>query len=235
MLTHWLQNTIHHLGAASCSLCHLSMPSSHTGHLWCAACESGFRPQPRCHCCGLRTIQPVEWCGECLASPPPWHHLYCLGDYDFPLSQAIAQLKYQRRFWLARPLATLLTQRIPDPAPVLVPVPLHWRRYCQRGFNQSELIARSLARQLGAQCHPRIFRRDRHTASQEGLERRKRLTNLRQAFTMVQPPDCEHVAIVDDVVTTGSTVLQLCHLLLEAGVKRIDIYTVCRTLSLSSV
>ncbi|EGU40493.1 putative amidophosphoribosyltransferase [Vibrio splendidus ATCC 33789] len=180
----------------------------------------------------MKTVTAVEQCGECLANPPPWHRLYCVGDYTFPAAGYIQQMKYADKFWFARDLSTLLASRIEEPAPLITSVPLHWRRYFHRGFNQSQLLARYTAQELKI-GHAVLFKRIRSTASQQGLTKSARKSNLRGAFairnTHFSAIDYSHVAIIDDVVTTGSTVYQLCQLLLEVGVKRIDIYCICRT------
>lgn len=214
--------------APACALCHLPLPAGNR-HGLCPACLDWYAPQSRCERCGLPTSQPVPMCGECLRAPPPWQHLYCLGDYRFPLSQAVHQLKYQRRFWLAKPLASLLAERIPVPAPVFTSVPLHWRRHWWRGFNQSDLLARQLSLAMRCSYQSKLFQRVRATAMQQGLNKSERARNLKRAFTLRNPPLSEHLAIVDDVVTTGSTMRQLCNLLLEVGVKSLDIYCICRT------
>ncbi|QXO17549.1 MULTISPECIES: phosphoribosyltransferase family protein [Vibrio] len=228
MLANQLQKTMLSWLAPACPLCRLPLAKQDT-HGLCAACLEWYTPQPRCERCGLPSPMPVTQCGECLRSPPPWQRLICLGDYRFPLSQAVHKLKYQRQFWQAPSLAGLLATRITDPAPLLTSVPLHWRRYWLRGFNQSDLLARALSQAL--QCHyqPQLLQRVRATAMQQGLNKRERTRNLTQAFRLSEPPASRHIAIVDDVVTTGSTMRQLCNLLLDVGVKRLDIYCICRT------
>ncbi|MCG9554202.1 ComF family protein [Vibrio sp. Isolate31] len=141
-------------------------------------------------------------------------------------------MKYADKFWFARDLSKLLASRIKHPAPLITSVPLHWRRYAHRGFNQSQLLANYAAQELGVKNEV-LFRRVHSTASQQGLNKSARLHNLKNAFALrkhnFQGAVPSHVAIIDDVVTTGSTVYQLCLLLLEVGVKRIDIYCICRT------
>jgi ComF family protein len=164
-----------------------------------------------------------------LADPPPWQRLFTLGDYDFPLSREVTRFKDHGELWHIDSLTRLLAERIPTPAPLITSVPLHWRRYLSRGFNQSDLLARHLATHLQSDYDSGIFRRIRHADSQRGHTRSHREQNLKGAFVLNREPMCKHVAIVDDVVTTGSTIRQLCQLLLEVGVESIDIYCICRT------
>lgn len=167
-------------------------------------------------------------CGQCLIHPPLWNRLFCIGDYTFPLSHYIHQIKHQRQFWKIPPITELLVERIPYPAPLLTYVPLHWRRQSRRGFNQSEQIARTIAKHTTSEVQG-LFQRLEHTRPQQGLSRSERHDNLKHAFKLIQHPEHKHVAIVDDVVTTGTTVEELCELLLEVGVEYIDIYCLSRT------
>ncbi|HAS6252855.1 TPA: ComF family protein [Vibrio vulnificus] len=110
---------------------------------------------------------------------------------------------------------------------------MHWRRQWLRGFNQSDVLAAQLARRLNRPFLAHAFTRLLHTPPQQGLNKQQRQRNLAGAFRLNRSalPHAipKHVAIVDDVVTTGSTVRQLCQLLLAVGVESIDIYCLCRT------
>ncbi|WP_170960294.1 phosphoribosyltransferase family protein [Vibrio kanaloae] len=232
MLSDWLQKHTPRLVTSQCHLCKLDKLPSDTHPRWCQTCLDLFCQQPRCQQCGLKTLTSVEQCGQCLSNPPPWHRLYCVGDYVFPTARYIQQMKYADKFWFARDLSKLLAPRIEHPAPLITSVPLHWGRYIHRGFNQSQLLAHYAAQELDVKSAV-LFRRSRSTVSQQGLTKSARQINLKNAFTLrnmnFSTNNYAHVAIIDDVVTTGSTVYQLCQLLLEVGVKRIDIYCICRT------
>ncbi|SJL84779.1 DNA utilization protein GntX [Vibrio palustris] len=230
MLANWLQKNIKRQIPQCCHLCGLSLDSPHALSL-CSACRLALQPTPRCQRCGLTTAIPTKQCGRCLKEPPWWQALYCIGDYRYPLTQYIHQLKYQRQFWLAKPLAQQLSTVITEPAPVLCAVPMHWRRYLWRGFNQSDQLAKQLAQHLQVQYWPHLFHRQRATAPQKGLHRKQRRHNLYGAFGFTTPIYAlgSHVAIIDDVVTTGSTLKPLCQLLTKVGVTQIDVYCLCRT------
>ncbi|QMV15799.1 phosphoribosyltransferase family protein [Vibrio spartinae] len=227
MLLQRIQHAVRHRTPRLCALCEL--PLTAWDHHWCASCLTYFQSTPRCTRCGLSMPFPTDRCGTCLQSPPLWNALYCLGDYAYPLAPMIHQIKYGRQFWLIPPLAALLAQVIPSPAPLLLPVPLHWRRYLYRGFNQSDLLAHHLSQALSVSYQTKLLQRIRSTPPQEGLHKNEREQNLRKAFMLRNRPSAKHIAIVDDVVTTGSTISQLCQLLLEVGVEYIDIYCLCRT------
>ncbi len=214
-----------------CEICQLPLGDDHpvSAPPICVYCLRYFQPTPRCQRCGLPTLLNVAQCGQCLRSPPPWQRVVCIGDYQPPLSIYVQRLKYRSQFWHASWLAKQLAERVTSPPELITCVPLHWRRHWQRGFNQSELLSSALARQLSVSHDGRLFQRIRYTAPQQGMNRAERLRNLRHAFRLQQIPNVQHVAIVDDVMTTGSTVRHLSNLLLEAGVKSIDIYCLCRT------
>ncbi|WP_105902650.1 ComF family protein [Vibrio gangliei] len=218
-----------------CHLCRLTLSEIPRHSLWCDTCvERLTSSAPRCQDCGLTTLHTVAQCGQCLSEPPPWDRLYCINDYKAPLKEYIQQLKYQRQFWLAADLAPLLADKIENPAPELIPVPLHWRRMWRRGFNQSSELAEQLARtwrkQNKSYCvNHEILRRVIATPQQKGLDKKQRLRNTRHAFQLVQPPKHDHVALVDDVVTTGATIKPICQALRKAGVKHIDVYCLSRT------
>jgi ComF family protein len=110
-------------------------------------------------------------------------------------------------------------------------VPLAARRLRQRGFNQATLLARWLSGPLDIPCEEHLLRRVQDTPAQQALDAKARRRNLRQAFALT--PDARlrnrHLALVDDVLTTGATAQALAHLLLEAGAARVDVYCLART------
>lgn len=232
MLTDWLSGKILRSLPRLCPLCGLAMHHE-THSIWCQHCLTLFDAEPHCLRCGLATLTVVPECGQCLRSPPPWQRLYSLSPYRFPASHYVNQIKHQRKFWYGAHLAALLATRIDTPAPVLLSVPMHWRRQWRRGFNQSDVLAAQLAGRLNRPFLAHAFTRLVYTPPQQGLNKQQRQRNLAGAFRLnhasLPRPLPKHVAIVDDVVTTGSTVRQLSQLLLAVGVESIDIYCLCRT------
>ncbi len=184
-----------------------------------------------CHLCGTPIAGSETICGHCLLQPPEWDHLHILADYQFPLIGLIHKLKYQHTTLPAVLLGRMLAELYPDNEPkpeVILPVPLHWRRQWIRGYNQAQELARPISKQLGIPCDPRLLRRIRATKVQAGLSQGMRHTNLKNAF-QVAPHTYRHVAILDDVVTTGSTVTTLVRLLKQSGCERVDVWAICRT------
>ncbi|WP_427916931.1 ComF family protein [Vibrio amylolyticus] len=235
MVSDWLQKNMRRYLGCDCDLCSLPINFTHStltdypNTIWCHSCLELFTPTPRCLRCGLKTLTITPQCGECLRRPPLWSRLYCVGDYQPPLSHYIHQFKYQKQFWLAKPLIAQLNQNIDKKPELITYVPLHWKRYLHRGFNQSELLATQLSRTLKVPISNTLFTRTKSTPQQNGLNKQLRQQNLRKAFRLNHPLKQKHIAIIDDVVTTGSTTHHLCKLLLEAGVEKIDIYCICRT------
>ncbi|WP_432579514.1 ComF family protein [Vibrio sinus] len=168
-------------------------------------------------------------CGTCLSNPPLWHQLYCLSEYRPPLSVYLHKLKHGKQFWHASSLAQLLATRIDHRPDTITYVPLHWRRQLVRGFNQSELLARQLSSLLDVPLERKLFTRVKPTSKQQRLSKTQRKRNVQQAFRLNHPPKGKHIAIVDDVVTTGETVNQLVKLLIKQNVRQVDVYCICRT------
>lgn len=177
-------------------------------------------------------------CGRCLQKPPPWQRLVSVSDYTPPLSLLVHQLKFTRRSEIAAALARLLLQEVlmarrstglqlPDR---IVSVPLWSRRHWRRGFNQSDMLCQPLARWLGCAWDSQTITRVRATATQHHLSARLRKRNLKNAFRLELPVQGLHMVIVDDVVTTGSTVAEIAQLLLRNGAATVQVWCLCRTL-----
>lgn len=142
-------------------------------------------------------------------------------------------LKFQGSLHQGRLLGELLVRSLqaralPRPE-LLVPVPLHSGRIRARGYNQALEIARWVARALALPLDSASCRRMRATAAQSDLPLEERRRNIRGAFTLVRPLGVRHVALLDDVVTSGATVSELTKVLKRAGVARVDVWAVART------
>ncbi|EFC54753.1 comF family protein [Enterobacter cancerogenus ATCC 35316] len=158
--------------------------------------------------------------------------------YVPPLSSLIHSLKFSSQSSLARPLARLLllallqarrTRQLPG-VDMIMNVPLYRRRHWRRGYNQSDLLCRPLAHWLGCRYPASALTRVQATATQHRLNARLRKRNLKNAFRLELPVNGLHIALVDDVVTTGSTVAELSRLLLQSGAASVQVWCLCRTL-----
>jgi ComF family protein len=204
----------------------------------CLPCVAQFAaPVPRCGVCGLRLGLPAPACARCRREPPPFEHTVCAVEYAFPWDRLIGAFKFQGRAELARALASRLldaVRRSAAPRPELVlPIPLAARRLAERGYNQAWEIARPVAAALRIPADPALLTRPLDTGPQAELARGERLQNLRTAF-MVDPARRgalrgRHVALVDDVMTTGATVREATATLLRAGAGSVQVWAFART------
>lgn len=178
-----------------------------------------------------------------LLAPYQFNHLFCLSAYIWPFDTWINQLKYHYRIELAPLLGNLLAAQWQpiesayldndNEKPIVVSIPLHIKKWQQRGFNQAHLIAKIFATNLRYQYVPELLIRRKATSSQVGKTGEERRKNLTQAFEINTTKYCDiakHVILVDDVVTTGTTANEVCKLLRNAGVQKITLLSVCLAL-----
>lgn len=205
----------------------------------CDPCAADFPRAPRaCSRCGLTNPAGLGTvavrCRSCAAEPPPYNRLFAPFNYGFPLDGLVQALKYQAAMPNARVLGTLLGHEIQrlghhDDVDLLVPIPLHAARLVERGFNQSHEIALFTVDVLGREMSSGALRRVRATPSQVGLDRKARLQNVRGAFA-ADPREVSgrRIALLDDVVTTGSTVAAAAQALLVAGASGVVVWALAR-------
>ncbi|ANG61855.1 hypothetical protein A8C75_04735 [Marinobacterium aestuarii] len=215
----------------SCNLC-LQHPQARAG--LCHRCLADMpRIAPACQRCAL----PLEGsdgliCGRCQKRPPPFDRTFAAFAYRFPLNQLIPLIKYQGQTgqlgWLADGLADHLQHCDGELPQVLIPIPLAPSRLRRRGYNQAALLAGRLGRDLGIPIDLRSLAKPKETAHQMELKGEARRHNLRGAFSW-SGPAYDHVALIDDVMTTGTTVSEISRLLKKAGVRRVDIWVLART------
>lgn len=168
-----------------------------------------------------------------MKKPPAFTRTIAAMRYDFPVDALIQSLKYQNNLVIAPILANLLFVRLqtilstPD---FIVPMPLHPIRLRERGFNQAMEIGRHLARQLKIPLLPDCCSRIKHTLPQTGLPWKARQKNIRKAFGCTIDLSGKHVAVVDDVMTTGSSLNELAIVLQQQGAAEISNWVIARTL-----
>lgn len=230
MVNNWLNNE---------HFCLLCDEPSEAGQALCSPCEADLPwLGGRCAICALPLPTRGLACGACLKRPPAFDHVEVPWRFAFPVDALITRFKHQARW----PLGRLLAQRLglhlshafdeglarPD---ALLPVPLSHKRLRERGFNQAQMLAGWLGRSLDIEVDEHSLVRTQDAASQQQLDAAARRRNLRQAFALGSAGTIRgrHLALVDDVLTTGATAEALARLLKRAGAARVDVYCLART------
>ena len=205
----------------------------------CVACEAEM-PWLGEHCqtCALPLPEAGLTCDGCLLEPPAYEQVAVPWRYDFPVDSLITRFKHNAKWPFGHLLADVLSQYLQHrfdedlPRPdALLPVPLAAKRLRQRGFNQAAMLARWLSRQLDLPCEENVVHRIQDTSAQQDLDAKARKRNLRNAFALTSDANVKgrHLALVDDVLTTGATTQALARLLMNAGAARVDVYCLART------
>ncbi len=185
-----------------------------------------------CKTCGLPMQIENTQCGQCISNTPPISHCISLMSYVPPIDHLIQNMKYHNQLAIADLLGQLLADKIikadlPLPEQI-IPIPLHISRLQRRGFNQSVEIARPLSKKLNIPLNLTDCSRVRATSPQFNLSIQERAGNMQNAFEVLRSLNVKHVAIIDDVMTTGSTVWEFARVLKKAGIETIDVWTCAR-------
>jgi ComF family protein len=227
----WLSKVDQFLYPAVCLVCGLD---GRPGLDCCGGCEEDLPVlSGQCRRCGLELVEDVVLCGRCSTRLPDFDAAYPAFAWREPVVRLVHGFKFQRDLAAGRVLASLMARRLAElgaPRPdLLVPVPLHPLRRLTRGFNQSELLARDLSGLLGQLPWAPLLVRRRRTAAQSELPADRRRGNVRNAFALkFLPPGTRHLALLDDVMTTGSTLNECARVLKRAGVERVDVWVLAR-------
>jgi len=214
----------------------------------CSTCLNDFSPiePPICSMCGkmFKTREGDDHeCEDCITSPKHFTIARAAGIYDQSLMDLIHQFKYKGKTQLAKPLGKLLFAALfhiwnNKNIDVIVPVPLHKKRFRKRGFNQAYLLIKDWEKinetievgLLSAKIDRNVLIREKHTKPQTGLKRKERLKNIRNAFVVenTERVKGKRVLIVDDVYTTGATTNECARVLLKHGAQSADVLTLAR-------
>lgn len=202
-----------------CQPCEADLPANSS------ACELCAEPLP--------SSAAALLCGACLRHPPPFAASYAPFRYAYPLDHLIRGLKFRGDLACGRVLGELFARRLLDERAgalpeLIVPVPLAPRRYRERGYNQAAELALSMSRLTGVPISTDAVVRRRETLEQTALDRKDRRRNVRGAFAIAARMSARHVAILDDVITTGSTARELAKVLLRAGAVRVEAWAIAK-------
>jgi ComF family protein len=213
---------------------------------FCPDCLSAVTPvePPLCPRCGIMFPSRAgesHPCGRCLENAPAFAMARTGFVYDGAMVAAIHSFKYKSQTRLAGPLGALLWHTFcrnwgGEAVDLILPVPLHRQRQRRRGFNQSELLVRAWSKRGRSPGRPTIAAgvlvRVRRTASQAGLDRRQRESNIRGAFAVRRPEQVRgrHVLLIDDVITTGATAGECARVLTANGAARVDVLALARVM-----
>ena len=213
-----LCNTLHRERYAVCELCLHDLP----------------RLGPSCITCTklLPRAQSLH-CQACVRQKPALDFILCAHRFSTPLRHLLHQFKYHQALYLAPVLAALMRQALPIhyTTECLIPIPMHSTQLKRRGFNQTQLLAHCLSRAIQRPVIHQLCTKIRETAHQAGLSARARKANLAQAFNVL-PTHLQHVTLVDDLITTGSTANELARLLKQNGVKQVDLWCCAKAVAI---
>ena len=198
----------------------------------CATCSERIEPVPNpCAYCAQPNPVAGGVCPACRLNPPRWQKMIAPLQYRGITRDYLLQLKHAEATHLARVLCQHCRHpfRAASPGPeVLLPVPLHRARLLERGYNQAREIARLWSAEFDIPIDNRALTRTRATPRQSGLSAAQRVDNVHQAFAYRTQRAYRHVAVVDDIVTTGSTVTEITRVLHREGVEFVEIWALAR-------
>ncbi len=205
----------------------------------CALCRERLQSvadHPHCLCCGelLFTVASQAQCGRCLKRPPCFQETHACFVYEELLAHLVQGLKFSGRLQVLPFLVEEMTQTLRqayagrDFPEWVLPVPLQRGRQFKRGFNQAHELGRRVAKNLGLPYSPHFLRKVKKTQAQATLNKAARVRNLKGSFDVPLPLRVKSIALVDDVMTTGSTLRELAHTVHQAGVEEIHLWVVAR-------
>lgn len=218
--------------------CIFCLEKTHSHADLCSNCTASLTLNT--HCCQQcaapmeHTIsQDILLCGDCLSHKVHYDRVFSPFLYSQEMAYLIKKLKYQHKIHYANTLSQLFINkiniiknfRIPQ---ALIPIPMHSKRLSARGFNQALELGRSLASYYQLPLNYSSFIRQRHTDLQAEMSAARRQKNIQHAFLLKKPIQYSHIAIIDDVMTTGSTVNEAARVLKKSGIKQVDIWAIAR-------
>jgi len=214
-----------------CLLCH---QTTHTGQPLCEHCQADLPINAlHCSCCSLPLFNEAQLCGQCQQQLKAYQSSHIPWRYESFMRQLIRKFKFDQDFSSGRLLIdlyieTLLKQHVPIPE-VIIPVPSHPSRIRKRGINISLWLAKQIGKKLTVEVNNQLIEKKRSGIVQHELDRQQRLKNLQGAFAIKKHADYRHVAVIDDIVTTGATADEVSRVLKANGVEQIQVWALART------
>jgi ComF family protein len=207
----------------------------------CFGCEKklNFISEPRCKKCSKPIEQDQkEYCSDCERKDYHFEYGYSLWVYNSVMMKSISDFKYRMkkeyaRYYIGQVIenySKAIYKMEPD---ALVPVPIHKSKYRERGYNQAEILAKGIGKELGIPVLPNLLIRTKKTLPQKQLSDKERLKNLREAFRFNETEMKNHkkglkrILLIDDIYTTGSTIEACTNVLMENGIERVYFITLC--------
>jgi ComF family protein len=211
---------------AWCVICRGDLPWRNRVASCCSTCWTSLRalPEGKCGSCA-QPLPAGSMCIPCSTDPIPVGWTEAWGDYRDGLERLLHAFKFERQEFLDEALSGLLESAVRGRGDTsfdaIVPVPMHRSKLRRRGYNQSELLARSLSRRLGIRCDPRLLAKTREKGTQSALPRPARAANVRGVFASNERARGLAVLLVDDICTTGETIRACATALMSAGASRV--------------
>ena len=185
-----------------------------------------------CQSCGKFLCDDGPLCGECQENPPVFDYARSVGPYEGEFRIAVKVFKFLGRRFLARRMSRMMADLVKNdpgfwPLDIVTPVPISRQSLCDRGFDQTEILAAGVAQRLKLENGKYLLVRIKDTPHQRELSREEREKNIHNAFRVVEPERVynKNILLLDDVYTTGSTVRECARVLKEAGAARVAVIT----------
>ncbi len=199
----------------------------------CSYCESLFIPLgPACQQCATPLPDAhIRYCGHCIQKPPPLDAVFTPYQFEGALRTLVHDFKYREKLHLSLFFAKQMLHTPPDfnaTNTCIMPIPLHKARIQTRGFNQAAVLAINLAQHLHLPCFVKHIKKIKNMPPQAALEAKNRKQNIRNTFH-IKPITYEHVILIDDLITTGSTANELAHQLKLQGTQTVSLWCLAKT------
>ena len=207
----------------------------------CITCRKklNYIDGPRCKKCSKPIeYEEKEYCGDCEKNKYHYIKGYSLWTYDEEIKQSIANFKYHSKkeyakFYISEMVqlyGNIIKELSPD---VIVPIPIHRSKYLERGYNQADILARGMGKEISIPVISNLLIRNKKTLPQKKLSNKERLSNLQEAFSFNEKAlksfhtNIDTIVLVDDIYTTGSTIEACTNVLIRSGISEVYFITLC--------